>query len=107
MKAIFLENPLSFSLIPRVYPEVGDTLRMNLRKEIDNTVISPPFTYNVDEKLNITITEQPEEFNILDKFEIELFNEDELIYLGKLIILKNGTNTQNFEYGTQNQRFTY
>jgi hypothetical protein len=107
MKAVFLNMPLTFSLIPRIYPSLSDTLILTLRKEIDNTVLTPEFTFTVDEKVNITITEQPDSFKILDKYEIELKNESEVIYLGKLVILKEGTNTQNFEYGTQNERFTY
>jgi len=107
MKAVFLNTPLTFSLIPRIYPSLSDTLLLTLRKEIDNTILTPDFTFTVDEKVNITITTQPDNFKILDKYEIELKNESEVIYLGKLVILKEGTNTQNFEYGTQNERFTY
>lgn len=107
MKAVFLNTPLTFSLIPRIYPSLSDDLLLTLRKEIDNTILTPEFTFTVDEKLNITITTQPTEFKILDKYEIELTNEGETIYLGKLVILKEGTNTQNFEYGNQNERFTY
>lgn len=107
MKAVFLNNPLTFSLIPRIYPSLSDNLVLTLRKEIDNTILTPEFTFTVDEKLNITITEQPNSFQILNKYEIELKNGSEIIYLGKLIVLKDGTNTQTFEYGTQNERFTY
>jgi hypothetical protein len=107
MKAVFLNTPLTFSLIPRIYPSLSDELLLTLRKEIDNTILTPEFTFTVDEKVNITITTQPDNFKILDKYEIELTNESEVIYLGKLVILKEGTNTQNFEYGTQNERFTY
>lgn len=107
MKVLFLDNPLIFSLIPRKFPLLNDNLFLSLRKEIDNTILTPDFTFTVDEKVNITITTQPEEFSILDKFEIELKNGDEVIYLGRLMILKTGTNTQTFEYSAQNERFTY
>jgi len=107
MKAIFLNTPLIFSLIPRKYPLITDELSLNLRREIDDLVLTPEITFTIDDKLNITITEQSEQFRILDKFEIELKNGVEVIYRGKLIILKEGTNTQNFEYGNNNGRFSY
>jgi hypothetical protein len=107
MKAIFLDNPLIFSLIPRKYPLITDDLSLNLRREIDDLVLTPEISFTIDDKLNITIVEQPEQFKILDKFEIELKNGSEVIYRGKLIILKEGTNTQNFEYGNNNGRFSY
>lgn len=107
MKALFLNTPLKFSLIPRKYPLANDVLSLSLRKEIDNTILTPAFTFIVGQKLEITITTQPASFAILDKYEIELKNGSEIIYLGRLVILKDGTNTQNFEYETQNGRFTY
>ena len=58
MKALFLDTPLTFSLIPRFYPELSDNLSLTLRKEIDNTILTPNFTFTVDEKVNITITYQ-------------------------------------------------
>ena len=107
MKVLFLDTPLIFSLIPRKFPLANDVLSLSLRKEIDNTILTPDFTFSVGQKLEITIVTQPIEFEVLDKYEIELKNGADIIYLGKLQILKDGTNTQNFEYGNQNGRFTY
>lgn len=107
MKVLFLDNPLKISLIPRKYPLAGDVLTLTLRKEMDDTILTPAFTFTVGQKLELTITTQPVQFKVLDKFDFELKNGSEVIYLGKIQILKNGTNTQNFEYGSQNQRFQY
>jgi len=107
MKVLFLDNPLKISLIPRKYPLPNDVLTLTLRKEMDDTILTPAFTFIVGQKLEITITTQPVQFKVLDKFDFELKNGNEVIYLGKIQILKNGTNTQNFEYGSQNQRFQY
>ena len=101
MKVLFLNTPLVFSLIPRIYPLENDTLVLTLRKETGSTVITPAFTFTVGQKVEITITTQPAQFKILDKFEIELKRGNEIIYLGKLQILKDGTNTQNFNYSEQ------
>jgi len=107
MKVLFLYNPLKISLIPRKYPLANDVLTLTLRKEMDDTILTPAFTFIVGQKLELTITTQPVQFKVLDKFDFELKNGSEVIYLGKIQILKNGTNTQNFEYGSQNQRFQY
>lgn len=107
MKVLFLNTPLKFSVIPRVYPLSNDSLSLTLRKEINNIILTPEFTFSVGQKLEITLTEQPIEFAILDKYEIEIKNDNEVIYLGKLQILKEGTNTQDFEYGNNNGRYSY
>jgi hypothetical protein len=107
MKVLFLNTLLKFSLIPRKYPLPNDILTLSLRKEIDNTILTPAFTFTVGQKLEITIIEQPLDFDILNKYEFELKNGTEIIYLGKIQILKAGTNTQNFEYASQNGRFQY
>ena len=107
MKVLFLNTLLKFSLIPRKYPLPNDILTLYLRKEIDNTILTPEITFTVGQKLEITIIEQPLDFEILNKYEFELKNGTEIIYLGKIQILKAGTNTQNFEYGSQNGRFQY
>jgi hypothetical protein len=107
MKVLFLNTPLVFSLIPRIYPLESDILTLTLRKETGSTILTPEFTFTVGQKLEITITTQPEKFKILDKFEFELKKGNEILYLGKIQILKEGTNIQNFNYAEQNERFTY
>lgn len=107
MKVLFLNLPLKISLIPRKYPNLNDILTLSLRKEIDNTILTPAFTYTIGQKLVITITNQPLDFKILNKYDFELKKGSEILYLGKIQILKAGTNTQNFEYGSQNGRFEY
>ena len=107
MKVLFLNTLLKFSLVPRKYPLSSDPLTLSLRKEIDNTILTPAITFIVGQKLEITITTQPSDFKVLNKYEFELKNGSEVIYLGRIQILKAGTNTQNFEYGSQNGRFEY
>ena len=59
MKAIFLDEPLIFYLIPRKYPLISDTLSLSLRREIDNLTLTPEIDFEIGEKLEITITDQP------------------------------------------------
>lgn len=108
MKVLFLTEVLTFSLIPRAYPLLTDNLVLSLRNEQTNVSIVPAFTFTVTDKLNITITAQPADFKTQNKYEINLQNGGELIYLGTAIVLESGTNIQNYEYGTQtSKRFDY
>lgn len=108
MKVLFLETELTFSLIPRVFPSLIDNLILNLRNEITNVEINPEITFMITDKLNIKILEQPSDFQSQNKYEIELKKGTDVIYLGKLLILEQGTNVQNYEYGSQTKtRFDY
>ncbi len=108
MKVLFIDAPLIFYLIPRVYPLITDTLTLNLRNESSNATITPAVTFVINEKLEITITVQPTDFKTQNKYEIELKNGTDVIYRGKIIILAQGTDVQNYEYSSQpNAKFGY
>lgn len=108
MKALELKTPLKIYLIPRIYPEISDVLVLNLRNEMTGEVLNPSFTFEIGQKLEITINEDVSYFKEFQKFDIELTNGGDIIYLGKLITLKEGVNTQEYEYRQQtNARFDY
>jgi len=101
MKVLFLTETLEFSAIPRKYPNISDTLTLDLRNENTGEVITPAITFTVTDKLNITITTQPADFKTQNKYEVSVWNEGEIIYKGKLIVLESGTDIQNYNYGSQ------
>jgi len=101
MKVLFLTETLEFSAIPRKYPNISDTLTLDLRNENTGEVITPEITFTVTDKLNITITTQPTDFKTQNKYEVSVFNDAEIIYKGKLIVLESGTDIQNYNYGSQ------
>lgn len=101
MKVLFLNNPLIFSVIPRNYPSETDNISLTLRNEMTDEVLTPNITFEVGQKLEITITEQPDNFAENQKYEVSILNDETIIYLGKLIILKSGTDIQNYEYRQQ------
>ena len=108
MKVLFLDADLDIYLIPRVYPLITDTLTLNLRREQSDVNISPAVTFVIDERFKITITDQPSDFKTQNKYELELKNGTKTIYRGKIIILAEGTDVQNYEYNSQpNQRYDY
>lgn len=108
MKVLFLTQALTFSLIPRKYPIISDTITLNLRNETTGTVITPAITFSVNDKLNITITTQPTDFKTQNKYEVSILKGSEIIYKGKLIVLESGTDIQNYNYGSQTtSKFTF
>lgn len=106
MKALILNNSLELLLIPRFYPNNTVNLVLNMRNEMTDEVLTPEISVCITDLLNITILNT--EFKVQDKFQISLFSDGDLIYLGKLIVLKEGTDVQNYEYNTQtNEIFGY
>ena len=105
MKVLFLETPLKFSLIPRKYPTNTKNFSLILRNEMTNELISTNCKFYIREKIEITILDQPIDFKNHNKYEIEFKNGAEILYLGKLIVLEQGTDIQNYNYG--NSRFKF
>ena len=96
-------RPLTFSCIPRKYN--FETLSLTLRNELTDVEITPKIECTIDNKLNITIVEQPTDFAIQNKYEFTLKDGDYLLYCGKLIVLKQDTDVQNYEYNTQKDEY--
>jgi len=108
MKVLFLTEALIFSAIPSKYPLETDTIILSLRNELTDVIITPAITFTVTDKFNITITAQPADFKTQNKYEVNIKNGTDLIYLGRMIILESGTDVQNYKYSTQsNEKFGY
>lgn len=108
MKVLFLTEALIFSAIPINYPLETDNITLSLRNEQTDVIIAPEITFTVTDKLNITITAQPADFKTQNKYEVNIKNGSDLIYLGRMIILESGTDVQNYKYSTQsNGKFRY
>jgi hypothetical protein len=101
MKVLFLNEPLIFSVIPREYPSENDNISLTLRNEMTDNLLTPSITFEVGQKLQITIVDESITFVENQKFEVTIKKDDKIIYLGKLIILKSGTDIQNYEYKQQ------
>ncbi len=101
MKVLILGAPLKFTCVPRKYPIVSDALALVLRHENTETILTPTITFTTAEMLTVTITDTIPQFKAQTKFEIELKIEEETIYKGKLIVLEEGTDIQNYQYDSQ------
>ena len=110
MKVLFLDEELIFKVVPRKYPSVNDEFLLTFRNENTGVTFTPSYTFDItpDKKLEITLPTQPTDFAIQNKYDIEIQLDNEIIYLGKAIVLESGTNIQNYEYGSQStSRFKF
>lgn len=105
MKVLFLDTDLNFKVIPRSYPLLTDSLELTLRNEQTDLTFTSDITFTIDNYLNISIVSQPIDFKAQNKYEVMIKNNSEIIFLGKLIVLKEGTDVQNYEYKTQNNEY--
>ena len=105
MKVLFLDTPLNFKVIPRVYPLLTDSLELTLRNEQTDLTFTTDITFTIDNYLNISIVSQPIDFKAQNKYEVTIKNGETNIFLGKLIVLKEGTDVQKYEYKTQNNEY--
>ena len=97
MKIITIDNPIIY-LIPRVYPELSDNLTSEIINEDTNDVFNTePLIWTL-EKNFVKIAAW--DINLLIpniNYEFTLFNGANIIYKGKLVLLANNTDIQNFE----------
>ena len=108
MKVLFLDEDLIFTAIPSDYPTQSDNLTLTLRNEQTDVVINPEITFTSSARLIIRITEQPTDFKIQNKYEVIIYNGENDIYRGKMIILDASTDVQNYKYSSQeNERFGF
>lgn len=108
MKVLFLDEELIFKVVPRKYPSVNDEFILTFRNENTGVTFTPSYTFEITDKLEITLPTQPTDFSIQNKYDIEIVLNNEIIYLGKVIVLESGTNIQNYEYGSQStSRFKF
>lgn len=108
MKVIYLNKPYDINLVPRIYPEVEEELTLELRNESSDLTFQPEIAWIAGNSLTVTITSGVPlgEFQSMDKYEMTLTNGLSIVYKGKLIIVDETTNVQNFIYTDQsNSRF--
>lgn len=98
MKAVTEGNPV-LKLVPRHYPLVNDELVL----EFENG-INVPFEWVLNKNLiAITLTDT----SLLkqrENYSFTLYNGTQIIYKGKMIFLKNGTDVQNYTNNSQDNK---
>lgn len=99
MKVIAFIGEKTIELVPRTFPDVESNLKVELRAEINNVVHLPSFGYSVTTNtLILTFEDDPIIFTKNMKYVLTIKDEDELIYIGKVICLEKTSkeDIQNF-----------
>lgn len=105
MKVLFLNTSYTFSFIART-EIISEKISVSLRNEMTNVVIESESDFmEVGGRTYLTLSGDTSDFKEKNKYEITLLSDGNLIYKGKAIILKEGTDVQNYEYGTQDNKF--
>ena len=85
------------TLIPRITPILGDVLTISLRNELNNDTYTPDFTWEfVNSYLTITLSDLDTFYLAGNRFELNLFNGTEPIYVGKIFVLGFAESIQDY-----------
>lgn len=109
MLVIELNTDNSLSAVPRIAPALSDILVFKWINENTQLTGDIEMIWQFSKgRLTFSFDTLPSDFIAGDKYEISIFNEttSAIIYLGKLIIVKEDTDIQNYTPSTQQtQRF--
>jgi len=95
-------------LLPRILPEAGTDIVVNLRSEIKNELFNATNEWGyVNGYMNIVLLSG--EYEIGEKFEINITSDGTEIYRGKLLVVKPNEDIQNYKHTTvsSNKKLTF
>jgi hypothetical protein len=106
MKVIKLNTPLTIVIVPRLLPIDGDVLIFNAINEFSQVTVTQTITWTKKNGRISFILASNSNFKAGNKYEISISNGANVIYLGKMIVVKEITDTQNYTPSKQTtQRF--
>lgn len=98
MKVITNSIPI-IKVIPRTYPILGDELIIEFENGMTNE-----FVWTISNNLLIITFSDTSLFKQRENYSFTIYNEQEVIYKGKCIFLKNGTDIQNYTNQSQDNK---
>ena len=98
MKVVTAALPI-IELVPRFYPIVLDELVL----EFENGFIIP-FTWSINNNLLILTITDISQFKQRENYSFTLLKGTDILYKGKMIFLKNGTDVQNYTNNSQDNK---
>lgn len=98
MKVVTAALPI-IELVPRFYPIVLDELVL----EFENGFIIP-FTWSINNNLLILTLTDTDQFKQRENYSFTLLKGTDILYKGKMIFLKNGTDVQNYTNNSQDNK---
>ena len=97
MKVLKLNTPFEISAVPRIALVSSDVLIFTARNEV--TGLSADYTLVwsiINGRLNFELPDTNPDFIAGNKYEIFIKKSDTIVYRGKMIIVKEDTDTQNY-----------
>lgn len=98
MKVVTTAIPV-IKIVPRLYPNAGDTLVF----ELETGQILSIHWIKSNNLLEITLNDLTK-FEQRGNYSFTISNSDVVIYKGKIIFLKNGTDVQNYTNQSQDNK---
>lgn len=108
MRVVEIDNEMLIELVPRAFPCAGEVIGINLINEFTNLEINliSSFWYLEKNRLFINFDGSNTDFKPTNKYKMVLKIEEEIIFIGYLMLIKKNTNIQNYKPSTQTtQRF--
>jgi len=108
MKVLELNKPIELWAVVRTATITGENLILKLRNETNNLLIEIPIVWSVSRERLVFSFNVHADFKAGNKYELEIYNQStsESLYFGKLLIVKENTNIQNYTPSSQiTQRF--
>lgn len=97
MKVLKLNTPFEISAVPRIALVSSDVLIFTARNENTNAGFDYTLDWSiVNGRLNFELPDTNPDFKAGNKYEIFIKKSDTIIYRGKMIIVKEDTDIQNY-----------
>ena len=98
MKVITQAIPI-IKVVPRSYPVLGDTLIIEFENGMTND-----FIWTINKNVLVITFSSTSLFKQRENYSFTILNGTKIIYKGKIIFLKNGTDVQNYSNNSQDNK---
>lgn len=97
MKVLKLNTPFEISAVPRIALLSSDVLIFTARNEVTNASVNYTLDWSlINGRLIFELPDTNPDFIAGNKYEIFIKKDDIIAYRGKMIIVKEDTDTQNY-----------
>ena len=102
MKVLKLNTSFEISAVVRIAPVLGDVLKVTAINEFSENSKEYTLTWvYLRNRLTFTLPDTNTDFKASNKYEITIKNGVNIIYLGKMIVVNQATDIQNYTPSSQ------